>query len=285
MKRYIRSSELLNSNMEFDYTQLDTKLHDLLVQISNCVCKKFNSIEFHYEYESKIIGTTYPTFLAILHVKPENLDVFSREIYRRDGELFCVEANIDAKHVDKDFRVEIICGATVAFKSNMTILVDYESKIQKFNKGGFDKKLQSIYNKVIKKVDSIASKMNWKLKENYQYNLVELSKEYNDENSWIELLKNLKADLNNYVDPIYEQTSEGMELQLLCGEVDKNKGIQCIPSIQLGIGSMEFYDKQENFISSMDYQDYNNEIIDIAFDSKHTSEFKNKYSKFLDSVI
>jgi len=156
---------------------------------------------------------------------------------------------------------------------------------QKFNKGGFDKKLQSIYNKVIKKVDSIASKMNWKLKENYQYNLVELSKEYNDENSWIELLKNLKADLNNYVDPIYEQTSEGMELQLLCGEVDKNKGIQCIPSIQLGIGSMEFYDKQENFISSMDYQDYNNEIIDIAFDSKHTSEFKNKYSKFLDSVI
>ena len=40
MKRYIRSSELLNSNMEFDYTQLDTKLHDLLVQISNCVCKK-----------------------------------------------------------------------------------------------------------------------------------------------------------------------------------------------------------------------------------------------------
>lgn len=288
MKRYIRSSELLSSNMEFDYVQLDTKLHDLLIQISDCISKKFNSIEFHYEYKSKIIETPWPIFLATLYARPKDPKVFELKIYQeRKEELFYIQADIDNKYVDKEFRVKIICGASVIFESNIKILVDYESKIQKFNKGGFDKKIQSVYNKVIKKADNIASKMNWKLKENYQYNLVEPSKEHNKENSWIELIKNLRADLDNYVDPLYEQTSAGDELESLCAAVQRKLGVWLEPSIQGGIGSIRFYSTKDDSVlaDDYDYQEYNEEVLNLAFNSKTQKEFQTKYRQFLQSII
>lgn len=104
---------------------------------------------------------------------------------------------------------------------------------------------------------------------------------------WMSLVHKLQSELEEGIDPLYEQTSAGAELDTVCRSVEDKLGVYLEPSIQGGVGGVWIYSKEDDstFVENYDYQDYNDEVINIALNSKTKREFQTKYKQFLQSII
>lgn len=101
------------------------------------------------------------------------------------------------------------------------------------------------------------------------------------------LVDKLQSEAENGIDSLYEQTSAGEKLESLCNVVEDKLGTWLEPSIQGGMGSIMFYSTKDDSVlaDDYDYQEYNEEVLNLAFDSKTQREFQTKYKQFLQSII
>ena len=106
-------------------------------------------------------------------------------------------------------------------------------------------------------------------------------------NKWSELQSKLRDELEEYVNPLYEQADGAYELEQLMFEVEHDKGLLLEPSIQLGYGGIWIYDDKswEILAEGVDYSSFCEHAIDLALESKDEITFKNKYSKMLNELI
>lgn len=104
---------------------------------------------------------------------------------------------------------------------------------------------------------------------------------------WMILLYELQSEAEDGIDSLYEQTSAGDKIESLCAAVQRKLGVWLEPSIQGGIGSIMFYSTKDDSVlgDDYDYQEYNEEVLDLAFNSKTQREFQTKYKQFLQSII
>lgn len=104
---------------------------------------------------------------------------------------------------------------------------------------------------------------------------------------WMSLMNKLQSELEEGIDPLYEQTSVGEELDTVCRSVEDKLGVYLEPSIQGGFGGIWIYSKEDDstLVENYDYQDYNDEVINIALNSKTKREFQTNYKQFLQSII
>lgn len=106
-------------------------------------------------------------------------------------------------------------------------------------------------------------------------------------NGWGDLISNLNNDLDEDIDPIYEQTEAGKILENVCLEVEDSMNLYVEPSIQGGVGGVWIYDNTDNstLVEDYDYESFNSRVIDIALSSTNKSNFKQKYKKYLQNMI
>ncbi len=104
--------------------------------------------------------------------------------------------------------------------------------------------------------------------------------------SWASLKRNLKSDTEDGVDPLYEQTEAGEQLQNICTAVEDKLGIWLEPSIQGGMGGIWFYSKDDEILAeNYDYETYNEEVIGLATESKTQKEFQSRYKQYLQDIL
>lgn len=101
---------------------------------------------------------------------------------------------------------------------------------------------------------------------------------------WSSVLSQLRRDLEDMNDPIYEQTSAGYYIASICGEVEDALNYYVEPSTQGGRGGVWIYDEANNnevIVRGYDFETFDSEIIDLALSSKNMTEFKKKYKNYL----
>ena len=98
---------------------------------------------------------------------------------------------------------------------------------------------------------------------------------------WDTVIDGLQDELDQYSDPIDEQTEYGSLLIGICEEVEKELGVWLEPSIQLGQGGLLVFDADDNVVADYDYADFNSAVIDLALSADSESEFKKEYKDFL----
>ena len=104
---------------------------------------------------------------------------------------------------------------------------------------------------------------------------------------WSSILSKLEQDYENGLDPFYDQTDAGSYIEGLCRDVEHKLGYFFEPSVQGGVGGIWIYDDNndnEVIVSGYDYQTYNDEVADIAIESKNMTDFKRKYKDYLLSI-
>lgn len=104
--------------------------------------------------------------------------------------------------------------------------------------------------------------------------------------SWKSLRSGLLKEMNNGVDPLYEETKYGSRLLQVCSDVENHLGLLLEPSVQGGWGSIFVYDKNtEDLISEIDFERYNETILNNATNTYTEQAFKVWYKSFLESLI
>lgn len=98
---------------------------------------------------------------------------------------------------------------------------------------------------------------------------------------WDTVIDGLQDELDQYSDPIDEQTEYGSLLIGICEEVEQELGVWLEPSIQLGQGGLLVFDADDNVVADYDYADFNSAVIDLALSADSESEFKKEYKDFL----
>lgn len=106
---------------------------------------------------------------------------------------------------------------------------------------------------------------------------------------WSELLEELENDLD-WCDPLYEGTAAGETLEGLMFEVEKELDLYLEPSIQGGHGGIWINQGYEHadgecLAEGIDYEGFNSDCCDIAFESNSPEEFQDGYRRFLQSLI
>ena len=103
---------------------------------------------------------------------------------------------------------------------------------------------------------------------------------------WQSILVQLE-DESGFGDPLYEQSPAGEKLLELCYEVDRDMPFWLEPSVQAGQGGIWIYDNETNetIASNIDYQDFNYHVLDLAFESSSSDDFKKRYKAYLTSLV
>ena len=104
---------------------------------------------------------------------------------------------------------------------------------------------------------------------------------------WERLQEQLEKD-SEYTDPLYEQTDAGLELLRIIYEVHSSLGVWAKPSVIAGEGGIWFYstkDDRYSIASGIDYKEFNNSVLSIAFQSANSEDFKSKYRSYLKYIL
>jgi len=98
----------------------------------------------------------------------------------------------------------------------------------------------------------------------------------------------IKDNLSIEDDPLYYGTESGEYIISVCTKVEKSLNLYVEPSVQAGTGSVWIYDESNNdkcVLSGYDYMTFNDNILDLVFQSKNVTEFKSAYKEYLLSII
>lgn len=105
--------------------------------------------------------------------------------------------------------------------------------------------------------------------------------------NWGTIKKRLQSDLENGYDPLYERTEVGECINDICAEVESELGIWLEPSIQGGVGGIYIYSNSDDqcIAENIDYESFNEAVVDLALVSTSKQNFKIKYRSFLNDKI
>lgn len=102
---------------------------------------------------------------------------------------------------------------------------------------------------------------------------------------WAEIINELESEIDDNINSIYEQTSAGSYIDDIAQEVESDMGIRGEPSIQGGMGSIIFYNEDDDVIYEADYEEFCNDIIDLAMDSESEQSFRSKLSSMYKQFV
>lgn len=103
---------------------------------------------------------------------------------------------------------------------------------------------------------------------------------------WSTIINQLQDDYREDLDPFYEQTEAAEYITSICNKVEEKLGIWLEPSIQGGQGGIWIYDKNDNVIAEgIDFESFNDEVGNLAINSKNKTEFASKYKNYLEGLI
>ena len=101
-----------------------------------------------------------------------------------------------------------------------------------------------------------------------------------------EMKEQLDSEWQDSLDPLDERTVAGEYVIDLSVEVENELGIFSETSVQGGFGGVWFYDELGNELASdIDYQDFNEELIDCVLSASNEQEAKNKMKKYYEKLI
>lgn len=93
----------------------------------------------------------------------------------------------------------------------------------------------------------------------------------------------LESERDEGINSIYEQTEAGSYIDSIAQSVEDSIGIWSQPSIQGGHGIIEFLDKDtDEVLLRKDYEDYCDDIIDMALQSKSKKGFVSQLKQYYD---
>lgn len=103
--------------------------------------------------------------------------------------------------------------------------------------------------------------------------------------SWEKLITDLELDCENG-DPLYEDTPAGSKIMDLCHQVEDKLGLYVEPSVQVGMGGVWIYDSDNStVVEDYDFETFDDEIIELAIQSKSEADFRNAYQNYLEGLI
>lgn len=96
----------------------------------------------------------------------------------------------------------------------------------------------------------------------------------------------LNSEWRTGLDPLDERTDAGEYVIDLSLEVEKDLGIFSEPSIQGGFGGVWLYNESYHKLAAdVDYQDFNETLINCVLSSSNEQEAKNKMKKYYEKLI
>lgn len=103
------------------------------------------------------------------------------------------------------------------------------------------------------------------------------------ESKWMIIVDALQSEGDEGINSIYEQTEAGSYIDSIAQSVEDSIGIWSQPSIQGGHGIIEFLDKDtDEVLLRKDYEDYCDDIIDMALQSKSKKDFISRLKQYYD---
>jgi len=104
---------------------------------------------------------------------------------------------------------------------------------------------------------------------------------------WKGLRNQLEQESNDGIDSLYSQTDAGEELEKIQQEVEDTLGVVLEPSTQMGMGGIWFYssDFKQKLAENYDYQMFNEDVIELAIQSKTKATFKKMYKQYLENIL
>lgn len=103
-----------------------------------------------------------------------------------------------------------------------------------------------------------------------------------NEDEWSNLKDQLKADEEQYYNnPLDEYCTSGIQVVDIISEVDSECGIYEEPSVRGGRGTIFLEDSDGNEVGQVDYQEYNDDVLDMALECSDETSFRNRYKKYI----
>lgn len=97
------------------------------------------------------------------------------------------------------------------------------------------------------------------------------------------MVHQLKLEAEDGINSIYEQTESGAYIDSIVQSVEDSVGVWSEPSIQGGFGSIAFIDTStDDVIVEKDYEEYCDDIIDMAIRSKSKKDFISQLEQYYD---
>lgn len=101
---------------------------------------------------------------------------------------------------------------------------------------------------------------------------------------WMNIVDNLESESDKRINSIYEQTEAGSYIDDIVRSIEDSLGIWSEPSIQLGHGIIDFLDNDtDEFLWRKDYEEYCDDIINIAIESESKEEFMSQVKQYYDT--
>lgn len=126
-------------------------------------------------------------------------------------------------------------------------------------------------------------------KAEYKYTQIRMKKKSDE--SWKSLRSELKKQIYEGQDPLYEETQAGMSLLNICTEVEDELDLFVEPSVQGGYGKIFIYNKTsgdrlpDSESEGIDFNEFNIKILKEAEKSTTENKFKSWYKSYLKALI
>lgn len=100
---------------------------------------------------------------------------------------------------------------------------------------------------------------------------------------WEKITSKLLSEAEKGINSIYEQTKAGKYIDNIVQSIEDSLGIWSEPSVQWGHGIIEFLDDDtDEVLWRKDYEEYCDDIIDIAIESESKKEFISQLKQYYD---
>lgn len=100
---------------------------------------------------------------------------------------------------------------------------------------------------------------------------------------WEKITSKLLSEAESGINSIYEQTKAGKYIDNIVQSIEDSLGIWSEPSVQWGHGIIEFLDDDtDEVLWRKDYEEYCDDIIDIAIESESKKEFISQLKQYYD---
>lgn len=273
MKRYIYSSNFkIDRNYYFELNEYESICDEIAYALSAELIKIIdNRIKENDDIKASI------------HKLTQDLGVVVH-FYFRSNTIFDAEVIYDSNRSN-----------TVTFQlysENYSSLVEYTKQISdsdNLTKGEVQSFINSCKTSIQRSYDSIVSEIDNRCQDISAYYEMMNNRIMNSNNkisNWRSLKSKLIHESEENIDSLDEQTSAGSYLEKVCKKLENTLGVELEPSIQGGIGGIWFYSADGDVIAEdYDYNTFNEEVIDLAIQSKTSKEFTAKYKKYLQSIF
>ncbi len=104
---------------------------------------------------------------------------------------------------------------------------------------------------------------------------------------WQNMIDKIQSEGEDGIDSLYEQTEAGEYIENLQEQVENKLGVWLEPSIQGGQGGIWIRSNKDDstLAEDIDYEGFNEDVLDTACESKNKTEFMNWYKSYLESLI